>query len=151
MSSAILRMIALSSVLVHLWAGCGRCCVMESHQHHAVSETRDAMVSSSSHSCCSHGHCHESPRVTHEHENAPCQAPCDDSRDCCTCVFTIPGMTGGSSSVTSKSLQPMITLASISLILPPEFSSRSAFSIPSPEDIVSDPRSLRARIAVFLL
>lgn len=150
--NSILRIIALSSVLVHLWAGCGRCCILEEGGHHHVASKQcEAADSPSSDHCCSHGCSHESPPVAHE--DAPCECPCDDSDDscdCCTCVFIIPSTTGESNVLVFETLQE-ITLASISLMAQLEFTSGSTFPIPSPEDIVSDPRSLRARIAVFLL
>ena len=154
MNRTILRVIALSSVLVHLWAGCGRCCVIETHHHHLGLESHEAIVASPSDHECSHDHCHEPLHTARAIESEPCQAPCDgsdDSCDCCMCVFTIPGESDGSSTVPSESLQPVILPTPVSLSIPTEFVLPSAFSIPTPEDLISDARSFRAQIEVFLL
>ena len=154
MNRTFLRVIALSSVLVHLWSGCGRCCVIETHHHHMDVASPEAIVPSSSDHECSHGHCHEPLHAARATESEPCQTPCDgsdDSCDCCTCVFTIPGTSDGSGSVPSEFLQPAILPAPVSLTIPTEPVLSSAFSIPAPEDLVSDARSLRAQIEVFLL
>ena len=86
--------------------------------------------------------------------NPPCgNTPCDshdDHCDCCECAFIVPNLVSESSSLASKILQHM-TLASVSLLIQPELSSRPTFDVPSPEDAIPDSRSLRAQIAVFLL
>lgn len=173
--NSILRMIALSSVLVHLWTGCGTCSALgqcalgegSGHHRHVAVEYYEAIVLQMAlqtaqqvtlpASGCHHGCTHESPTSHHDqgtHDNDPCNdAPCDSSDHhcaCCECVFVVPNVVEESRSIASEMTQPM-ALPSTSLLVQPELSSRPTFGVPSPEDVISDARSFRARIAVFLL
>ena len=155
--SSVLRIIALSSVLVHLWTGCGSCCAFEhcslgqgsEHRRHTALEHCEAMAR---HSCCCH-HDGTGTSPAQNHNNCPCDSPCntpDDHCDCCECAFVVPNDVNESDSLASE-ISQTLTLLSVSQPVQPELSSRPTFSVPSPEYAIPDSRSLRAQIAVFLL
>lgn len=164
--NSILRMIALSSVLVHLWTGCGTCSALgqcalgegSGHHRHVAVEYYETIVlqmalqTALPASGCHHGCTHESPTSNHDqgtHDNVPCDSS-DHHCDCCECVFVVPNVVEESRSIASEMTQSM-ALLSASLLVQPELSSRPTFGVPSPEDVIPDARSFRARIAVFLL
>lgn len=166
--NSIFHIIAFSAVLVHLWTGCGRCSALDAegrhhHCHRTIIDSCEGKMSPAPHGCSCGG---EGKMSASHHEQASseetsltctCQdeAPCDGSShscQCCECVFVVPDTTDGPSSPVSKMTQSMVlALRSVVLLSSAEFTPRPTFYVPSPEDVIFDPRSFRAQISVFLL
>lgn len=151
--NSIIRMIAFSSVLVHLWAGCGNCYAMasdlsgEGSVRHRDTAWADRETASPS-PCRCHHTCEPSSPVSHP-DDTPCEAP-DDGCDHCECVFIVPTPFGETDSFASE-ISQLLTLLSVSQPVQPELSSRPTLDLACLEKSLSDSRSLRARIAVLLL
>lgn len=148
MTNSLIRIIALSAVLAHLWTGCGCCCAPNTKVGHHCHATWEYCEAADSHSPdCDHHHHDKAP------DDDPAEVPCDHSDhgcDYCEYGFLVSTVAGVSTSSISEITQP-IPLPSVFPLIHPELFVQPTFNVPSLENVISDPRSLRAQIAVFLL